>query len=125
MAVAPSTDIQLKRSFTAGSVPAAANVLIGEPVVNLTDKIIYSKDDNGNVIVIGAGTTSNVIEGSNLYFNNARARAAFTAGTNITIADGVISSTASGNNNNFEFDYGFIYDATISTVISPIDYGSV
>ena len=27
--------------------------------------------------------------------------------------------------NNFEFDYGFIYDATISTVISPIDYGSV
>jgi hypothetical protein len=26
---------------------------------------------------------------------------------------------------NFEFDYGFIYDATISTVISPIDYGSI
>ena len=120
-----ATDIQLKRSFTAGSVPVAANVLVGEPLVNLTDKIIYSKDGNGNVVVIGAGTTSNVIEGSNFYFNNARARAAFTAGTNITIADGVISSTASGNNNNFEFDYGFIYDATISTAISPIDYGSI
>ena len=292
-----ATDIQLKRSFTAGSVPVAGNVLVGEPVVNLTDKVIFSKDGNGNVVVIGAGTTSNVIEGSNLYFsntravaavspylttaniieavgfvgegyqyaftdyyikkennvfsqyyinhgstgwdtyvlnsvavghavyatirdgggfnpgpklfygivtsvdtsttgavdgsrkftvsnplghpdfynfanydkrdtlfeiyrpsdtaimyftnaravaavtpylntsnvtegtnlyfNNARARAAFTAGTNITIADGVISSTASGNNNNFEFDYGFIYDATISTVISPIDYGSI
>ena len=120
-----ATDIQLKRSLTPGQVPGSANVLVGEPVINLADKIIFSKDNNGNVIVIGAGTTSNVIEGSNLYFNNARARAAFTAGTNITIADGVISSTASGNNNNFEFDYGFIYDATISTVISPIDYGSV
>ena len=64
-----ATDIQLKRSFTAGSVPVAANVLVGEPVVNLTDKVIYSKDGNGNVVVIGAGTTSNVIEGSNLYFN--------------------------------------------------------
>jgi len=120
-----ATDIQLKRSLTPGQVPGSANVLVGEPVVNLADKIIYSKDGNGNVVVIGAGTTSNVIEGSNLYFNNARARAAFTAGTNITIADGVISSTASGNNNNFEFDYGFIYDATISTAISPIDYGSI
>ena len=120
-----ATDIQLKRSLTPGQVPGSANVLVGEPVINLADKIIFSKDGSGNIVVIGAGTTSNVIEGSNLYFNNARARAAFTAGTNITIADGVISSTASGNNNNFEFDYGFIYDATISTAISPIDYGSV
>jgi len=73
-----ATDIQLKRSFTAGSVPVAANVLVGEPVVNLTDKIIYSKDGNGNVVVIGAGTTSNVIEGSNLYFTNARVQASVT-----------------------------------------------
>jgi len=260
-----ATDIQLKRSLTAGQVPGAANVLVGEPVVNLADRIIFSKDNTGNIVVIGAGTTSNVTEGSNLYFSNARsrqalsvagfgsynnatgvititgdgagitvrntqgsngnivssftsvtginfdantgfavadqgagnvfvslgssfktinvpgqnsivavgedtlnvvagvgitlttsnvapktltiatnlttanvaesasnqyfttsrARASFAAGTNITIADGVISSTASGNNNNFEFDYGFIYDPTISAVISPIDYGSI
>jgi hypothetical protein len=120
-----ATDIQLKRSYTAGSVPGAANVLVGEPVVNLADKIIFSKDGDGNVVVIGAGTTSNVVEGSNLYFTNTRARAAFTAGTNITIADGVISSSGSSNFNNFEFDYGYIYDATISTAISPIDYGSI
>ena len=120
-----ATNIQLKRSLTAGQVPSAANVLVGDPVVNLADKIIFSKDDAGNVVVIGAGTTSNVTEGSNLYFTTTRARTSFSAGTNITIADGVISSTASGNNNNFEFDYGFIYDPTISAVISPIDYGSI
>ena len=33
------SDIQLKRSSVAGKVPDAANVLVGEPVINLTDKI--------------------------------------------------------------------------------------
>ena len=69
-------DIQLKRSSVAGRVPDAANVLVGEPVVNLADKIIYTKDGNNNVVVIGAGTTSNITEGDNLYFSNTRARAA-------------------------------------------------
>ena len=67
-----ANDIQLKRSSVSGRVPDAANVLVGEPVVNLADKIIFTKDGTGNVIVIGAGTTSNVVEGSNLYFSNAR-----------------------------------------------------
>ena len=120
-----STEIQLKRSSTPGQVPVAANVLVGEPLVYLADKILYTKDSSNNIIVVGSGTTSNISEGTNLYFTQGRARAAFQAGTNITIADGVISSTATGNNNNFEFDYGFIYDATLSYVISPIDYGSV
>lgn len=88
--------IQLKRSSVSGRVPDASNVTIGEPVVNLSDQIIYTKNTTGSVIVIGAGTTSNIAEGTNLYFTNTRARAAFTAGTNITIVDGVISSTASG-----------------------------
>jgi len=120
-----STELQLKRSSTPGSVPVAANVLVGEPLFNLADKILYTKDINNNIIVIGSGTTSNISEGTNLYFTEGRARAAFVAGTSITIVDGVISSTATGNNNNFEFDYGFIYDSTLSSVISPIDYGSI
>ena len=67
-----ANDIQLKRSSVAGKTPDAANVLIGEPVVNLTDKILYTKDVGGNVIIIGAGTTSNIAEGTNQYFTNAR-----------------------------------------------------
>ena len=40
-----ATEIQLKRSYTPGSVPGAGNVLVGEPVVNLADKIIYTKNN--------------------------------------------------------------------------------
>ena len=76
-----ANDIQLKRSSVAGRVPSAANVLVGEPVINLIDKIIFTKDGGGNVIVIGAGTTSNVIEGTNLYFSNARVSTAISTQT--------------------------------------------
>ena len=76
-----ANDIQLKRSSVAGRVPDAGNVLVGEPVINLNDKIIFTKDGGGNVIVIGAGTTSNVIEGSNLYFSNARVSTAISSQT--------------------------------------------
>ena len=92
-----ANDIQLKRSSVTGKTPDAANVLVGEPVVNLTDKILYTKDGTGNVIVIGAGITSNITEGTNLYFTNARVVSALTAGQNITLdANGRINSTATG-----------------------------
>ena len=55
---------------------------------------------NGQTGVISL-TTSDISEGTNLYFTNARARAALTAGTNITLAaNGLISSTASGSSSN-------------------------
>ena len=89
--------VQLKRSSVSGRVPDAANVEIGEPVVNLADKILYTKTGSGEVIVIGAGTTSNVTEGTNLYFTNARAVSAFTEGTGINIdSNGTISATVTG-----------------------------
>ena len=50
-----ATDIQLKRSYISGSVPGAANVLVGEPVLNLADRLLYTKDSTGNVIVISSG----------------------------------------------------------------------
>lgn len=89
--------VQLKRSSVSGKIPDAANVEVGEPVINLTDKIIFTKDGSSNVIVIGAGTTSNISEGTNLYFTNTRAIAALTAGSGISItANGIISSTGTG-----------------------------
>ncbi len=39
-------------------------------------------------------TTSNISEGSNLYYTDARAMAAFSAGTGISLASGVITNTA-------------------------------
>lgn len=85
--------VQLKRSSVSGRIPDAANIAVGEPVVNLADQILYTKDGSGVVKIIGAGTTSNVTEGVNLYFTNARAVSAFTAGDNITIdANGLITA---------------------------------
>ena len=42
-------------------------------------------------------TSSSIAEGLNLYFSNDRARAAFTAGTGVTITDGTISLSANAN----------------------------
>lgn len=89
--------VQLKRSSVSGRVPDAANVEVGEPVVNLADQILYTKDGSGTIKVIGAGTTSNIAEGSNLYFTNTRAVSAFTEGSGINIdSNGLISATVTG-----------------------------
>jgi hypothetical protein len=90
-----ANEIQLKRSSVANKVPDAGNVLVGEPVVNLNDKIIFTKDAGGTIIVIGAGTTSNVIEGSNLYFSNARVSTAISSQTlsNATFSGNVSASS--------------------------------
>lgn len=90
--------VQLKRSSVSGRIPDAANVEVGEPVINLADQIIFTKDGSGTVKVIGAGTTSNISEGTNLYFTNTRAVAALTAGTGISIsANGLITATSTGD----------------------------
>lgn len=67
-----ATIVQLKRSSVSGKLPDAANIQVGEPVVNLADQILFTKTGTGDVIIIGAGTTSNVTEGSNLYYSNTR-----------------------------------------------------
>ena len=110
-----ANDIQLKRSSVAGRVPAAANVLVGEPVINLIDKIIFTKDGGGNVIVIGAGTTSNVIEGSNLYFSNARVSTAISSQTlgNATFSANVTADRFIANNNGNAENYRVGDDAWI------------
>lgn len=59
-------------------------------------------------------TTANVTEVTNLYFTNARAQAAFTAGDGISISTGTISLASS-------IDYGLVDGA----VTSSNDYGSV
>lgn len=58
-------------------------------------------------------TTSVVTEGTNLYFTTARARASFTAGTNITITNGVISSADS-----------YVLPTATATVLGGVKIGS-
>lgn len=46
------TKIQLKRSSVAAKVPTASQLDVGELAVNLTDKLLYTKDASGTVITV-------------------------------------------------------------------------
>lgn len=48
--------VQQYRTSVAGRVPAAANMDVGEIAINMADKIMYTKDDSGNIIRVGVGT---------------------------------------------------------------------
>ena len=45
--------IVLKRSSVALKVPLAGDLVVGELAVNLTDKLLYTKDAGGNVVAVG------------------------------------------------------------------------
>jgi hypothetical protein len=66
------------------------------------------------IVETGQLTTANVSEVTNLYFTNARAQAAFTAGDGISISEGTISVANT-------LDYGLIDGA----ITSSNDYGSI
>lgn len=87
-----ANNIQLKRSSVSGRVPDTANILVGEPVVNLADSILYTKDGSGNIIIIGAGVTSNIAEGTNLYFTDQRAVTAIETSNLVTLDAGNITA---------------------------------
>ena len=108
--------VQLKRSSVSGRVPDAGNVTVGEPVVNLADRIIFTKNTTGSVIVIGAGTTSNVTEGTNLYFSNARVSAAISTQTlgNATFSGNVNASNVTVSN---RVNFG---NATTSVIVYQV-----
>lgn len=79
----------------------------------------YTGEVNNTQIGLAAAAsgvldTANVSERGNLYFNNTRARAAFTAGAGIDITSGIISVAST-------IDYGLIDGA----VTSSNDYGSI
>jgi len=85
-----STPIKPKRSYTATSVPSGLSA--GELAVNAADGKVWigSSDGKSNVLISSlslsdmAGTTSNVTEGSNLYYTDSRARLSLSAGTGIS-----------------------------------------
>ena len=93
-------DIQLKRSITPGSVLDAANVLVGEPIFNLADRILYTKDGNGNIITISSGYASNI---ASLAFEAANVVASYTV------------AGVSGNVSNSQLAYGITSSGILTT----------
>jgi len=101
--------IILKRSATPGKVPTTAQLALGEIAINTYDGLIYIKKNDGtaSVVQIGGVTsvngetgavtidTGDLTERNNLFFTNARARAAISAGTGISYnsSTGAISTT--------------------------------
>jgi hypothetical protein len=102
--------IVLKRSATPGKVPTTSQLALGEIAINTNDGLIYIKKDDGvtaSVVQIGGVTsvngetgsvtidTGDITENGNLFFTNARARAALSAGSGITYnsSTGAISTT--------------------------------
>jgi len=73
------------------------------------------------VISLSNQTTSNIAEGSNLYYTNARVRTAFTPGRGITISEsGIINNTGSSSQYNTGIDgtVGANVLATMSSVLT-------
>lgn len=60
-----------KNSSTASAVPLAGDLVKGELAVNVTDKKLYTKDNGGNVVVVGqeplvSGTNIKTVNGTSL-----------------------------------------------------------
>lgn len=91
MAAPGATPIILYHSTTAAAVPSAINLSAGELAINVTDKLIYSKNGAGAVIAL-TGT---------LAFQNANAVAitggTITGVTDLTIADGGTGASTAAN----------------------------
>lgn len=115
-----STVVQIKRSETAGSTPAAGDLAVGELAVNLEDKRLFSKKTDGTIVSIGG---VGVDGGSGE-----------TPVTTISFADTAFSdfdvdtSTSPGTaivrlNQLTDLDYGLITDAVAA--YNSVDYGSI
>jgi hypothetical protein len=103
--------IILKRSATPGKVPTTSQLALGEIAINTHDGLLYIKKDDGTPSVVQIGgvtsvnsqtgavtlTSSDIAEGSNQYFTQARARSAISAGSGISYnsSTGVISTSQS------------------------------
>lgn len=57
MAQSNFTPLVPYNSITSGAAPAAGNMLLGEIAINVTDKILYTKNNGGVVVAISGGAT--------------------------------------------------------------------
>lgn len=57
--------IQFKRSCEAGAQPAPCELAEGEIAINLADGTMFSKDCDGNIVVIGTPASDAQVDGGN------------------------------------------------------------
>lgn len=48
-----STIIKPKRSETASAVPTSDDLEVGELAINIADRIIYTKNSNNDIVIVG------------------------------------------------------------------------
>lgn len=85
MAQAGYTPIQLYHSTVTGAVPSAANLLVGEAAINVTDRLIFTKDAGGNVVEIGGGGINYTLQTANYTAQNGEGVLADTSGGSFTV----------------------------------------
>lgn len=81
--------IQLRRSATQGSVPTTAQLSLGEIAINTFDGKVYIKKNDGTeaIVQVNPLSTSDLPEGSNLYYTDARVRSAIADGLSTDYID--------------------------------------
>lgn len=90
--------IQIKRSSVAGRVPDANTLAVGEFAVNLADKVLYSKDGAGNVIVIASSNTDYLVPGLvNEFYSNTKVFANITTYLNNSLSGIRINGNGGAN----------------------------
>ena len=104
-----ATPILIKRSSVAGKAPATTDLSLGELAINTVDgKLFLKKSVSGTetVVQVGPLTTSDLTEGSNLYFTTARAQAAVTSVTGNAGTATTATNVAGGANGSIPYQTG-------------------
>ena len=115
-----STIVQVKRSETTGSEPTAEDLAVGELAINMADKKIFSKKNDGTVVTLGGVEVNDGSDSVNV--------------ATISFADTIFgdfqvdTQTTPGVavvrlNQNADLDYGLITDNVLA--YNSIDYGSL
>ena len=119
--------IKLKKSSVAGRIPGVSDLSYGEVALNFTDGKIYYKNSSNEIKgfvdsdgvqsaitgALGNLTTSDIPEGSNLYYTNARFDSALGSSSSISSIRGYFSAAGDLSYNSstgeFSFDVENVY----------------
>ena len=96
--------IKLRRSASQGALPTTSQLELGEVAINTYDGKLYIKKNDGteSIVQVNPLSTSDLPEGSNLYFTEARARSAIstegylTGNQTITLSGDITGSGTTG-----------------------------
>jgi len=113
-----------KRSSVPGRIPDTANIAVGEIAINFADRLIYTKNTTGNVIVIAYGSfesvSGNIIPSQNVQFSLGNSTHRFSniylSGNTIHLGEGQIKF----ENGKFNFLDGLGNNAQFNVLTSNI-----